>query len=289
MSERNSVTQDDVTYDNPRGESIVVAPSLPQSPQPSPPPVSVPTPASVTPTQAPPQPAAQLIVSVPTKQIDTEFEPTNTGFAPGAVVERRPWNLHVRSKPRKTARWFADKIGILHLRQRRGRLSKLEKTDPSVLFAGVRVRHKLDSRLGKIVNMSPHEEIGSHGHYWVVKWDRKNTDLMRIQEVWDAPTIGVYVISCSNYRCLCYIYTAMLNYPMYQYIPTLVLTFITKISVFRFVMPSFWRSLRLCFSNKTPGSLNGRMEKSLDSNKNSCCRFSLFGAFAHMHMYTKRL
>ena len=195
MFKGNLASNDHSTGDNARGEKNFVAPPLPPAPKSTllpPPPPSVSTPPSAMPVHLPPKLAAKFSASLPKTHIDTEFEPTNTGFAPGAIVERRPWNKHVRSKPRKTARWFADKMGILHLRQPRGRLSKLERTNPSALYAGARVRNKLDGRLGKIANNSPYNGSEWHGHHWVVRWDRKSGGFGRQEVCVPCPNFTFY-------------------------------------------------------------------------------------------------
>ena len=108
--------------------------------------------------------------------------PTNTGFTPGALVERRPeyvteslgiriydklfdYDLYFTTDPRKTARWFADTAGLLHLRQRRGRLSKLEQANSTSFSIGAQVHHKGSGRTGKISRKS------KRGKKWRVKWD----------------------------------------------------------------------------------------------------------------------
>ena len=93
--------------------------------------------------------------------------PTNTGFATGALVERRPEESFLKSggNPRKTARWFADATGVLHLRQRQGRLSKLEQADFTSFSVGAEVRNKNTGWHGKIIGR------GKLSKKWRVRWD----------------------------------------------------------------------------------------------------------------------
>lgn len=89
--------------------------------------------------------------------------PTNTGFATGALVERRP--EYSGSNRRRTARWFADATGVLHLRQPQGRLSKLQQANARSLSVGAEVRNKNTGQHGTITGRAKLSKK------WRVRWN----------------------------------------------------------------------------------------------------------------------
>ena len=104
--------------------------------------------------------------------------PTNTGFTPGALVERRmtfeskkklSLLQSLKQKQRNSKlrlHWFADATGVLYLRQRRGRVSEFRPGSVR-LVKGARVEHKETGEIGTVVGGTKKKFCS------LVEWDKK--------------------------------------------------------------------------------------------------------------------